>query len=533
MKRKLNVKTKVALVFVVMGVLLAVGVGIATYTLNFKQVTEQYTAMALSSARMAGMLVDGDAIDGYLTNGKDASYDDAFALLQELKAVCDLKYLYIVRPDTHQRDGVYVFDVYLDGDDVDLIADLGDSIGDVDVYDIVLDTYINGYNLANAIITNTEFGFLASAYAPVYAQDGSIKAVVGADVSMDIILREVGSQTVQVSGAVLAIIALFLIALLFIIQKQVLNPVVRLSSHMKGFDSKEGELQEFDVPRTGDELETMGESFNRMVADIKLYMTNLATVTADRERIATELDVATKIQASMLPCIFPAFPEREEFDIYASMQPAKEVGGDFYDFFFVDGDTLAVVIADVSGKGVPAALFMVIAKTLLKNNAQYGKSPKEVFETVNNILCESNDADMFVTSLMGYLHIPSGRFTFVNAGHNPPLLRAGGQVSWLRTKPDFVLAGMEDVSYTQHEATLKAGDELFLYTDGVTEAVNNENELFGEPRLLEATAGHLDLPLKDFTSSIKQEIDRFADGAEQADDITMLALRYKGWAATP
>jgi sigma-B regulation protein RsbU (phosphoserine phosphatase) len=185
-------------------------------------------------------------------------------------------------------------------------------------------------------------------------------------------------------------------------------------------------------------------------------------------------------------------------------------------------------MADVSGKGVPAALFMVIAKTLIKNNAQSGQSPKEVFETVNNILCENNDAGMFVTVFLGYLDIPGGRFTFVNAGHNYPLLRSGGRFDWLKTKPNFILAGMEDSFYKQHEAVLKPGDELFLYTDGVTEAVNNENELFGDPKLIEAANGSLDLPLKEFTVSIKREIDNFAQGAEQADDITMLALRYKG-----
>jgi serine phosphatase RsbU (regulator of sigma subunit) len=248
----------------------------------------------------------------------------------------------------------------------------------------------------------------------------------------------------------------------------------------------------------------------------------------EKERIGAELNVATQIQANMLPCTFPAFPDRGEFDIYASMTPAKEVGGDFYDFFLVDERTLAIVMADVSGKGVPAALFMVIAKTLIKNNAQSGQSPKEVFETVNNILCENNDAGMFVTVFLGYLDIPGGRLTFVNAGHNYPLLRSGESFDWLKTKPNFILAGMEDSFYKQHEAVLKPGDELFLYTDGVTEAVNNENELFGDQKLIEAANDSLDLPLKDFTVSIKREIDKFAQGAEQADDITMLALRYKG-----
>jgi len=247
-----------------------------------------------------------------------------------------------------------------------------------------------------------------------------------------------------------------------------------------------------------------------------------------------ELNVAKQIQQDMLPCIFPAFPNRTDFDIYANMRPVKEVGGDFYDFFLINENTLAVVIADVSDKGVPAALFMVIAKTLIKNNAVSGKSPKEVFEAVNNMLCENNEAGMFVTAFLGYLDLRSGKFTYVNAGHNAPLLRSGGEdpagrrFDWLKVTPGFVLAAMEDMFYKTHEITMRPGDELFLYTDGVTEAANREEKLFGSPRLLETANSLLNLPLKEFTVSIKREVDKFAGGAEQSDDITMLALRYKG-----
>jgi sigma-B regulation protein RsbU (phosphoserine phosphatase) len=282
-----------------------------------------------------------------------------------------------------------------------------------------------------------------------------------------------------------------------------------------------GDLEHMPKIKTGDELETLSDTFDTMIHNIK-------SIAAEKERIGAELDVATKIQASMLPCIFPAFPDRAEFDIYATMIPAKEVGGDFYDFFLIDDNTLAVVMADVSGKGIPAALFMVIAKTLLKNNAQYGKNPEKVFEAVNNILCENNDTCMFVTAFMGYIDIPSGRFTYVNAGHNQPLIkRAGGKYEWMKTEPGFILAGFEDTVYNQDEIVLNKDDELFLYTDGITEAINNQEELFSDPRLLDTANDYPDLPLKDFTERVKAEIDRFADGAEQADDITMLVLRIK------
>jgi sigma-B regulation protein RsbU (phosphoserine phosphatase) len=211
------------------------------------------------------------------------------------------------------------------------------------------------------------------------------------------------------------------------------------------------------------------------------------------------------------------------------MLPAKEVGGDFYDFFIVDDRYLFVVMADVSGKGVPAALFMVIAKTLIKNNAQAGLEPKDVLEASNNILCESNDADMFVTCFLGRLDVITGEFVYANAGHNQPLLRRGGaEWKYMQSKPGFVLAGMEGMVYKQSSMTLNQGDELYMYTDGVTEAVNPKLELYGESRLLNSVNSLKGKTLKEFVVSMKKKIDTFAEGAEQADDITMLILRYNG-----
>lgn len=236
--------------------------------------------------------------------------------------------------------------------------------------------------------------------------------------------------------------------------------------------------------------------------------------------------MATQIQASMLPCIFPAFPEHKEFNVYATMQPAKEVGGDFYDFFLIDDNHLAVVMADVSGKGVPAALFMVIAKTLIKNHTQNFEAPCDVFTNVNKQLCENNQAGMFVTAWMGILEIDSGMFTYVNAGHNPPLLkRKGERFTYLKSRAGFVLAGMEGIRYGQYQIQLNPGDLLYLYTDGVTEATDIYNKLYGEERLQEILDKNASLPLEEILKNIKKNIDLFVKGAPQFDDITMLALK--------
>lgn len=276
------------------------------------------------------------------------------------------------------------------------------------------------------------------------------------------------------------------------------------------------------------EVGELSRSYISMIEDLEKYISNLQDVTREKERINAELTLASDIQAHMLPCIFPPFPEHNEFDIYATMTPAKEVGGDFYDYYMLDGKRIAVVVADVSGKGVPAALFMVITKVLIKNHVQLGLEPEQVFEKVNNLLCEGNDADLFVTAWLGILDLETGVLTYVNAGHNPPLLKSAEDgFDYLRCKPALVLAGMEMTKYTQSQLQMKPGDSLFLYTDGVTEATNTKNELYGEERLKRFINAHAQDSVVDKLHGLKQDIDAFVGEAPQFDDITMLSLDLK------
>lgn len=243
---------------------------------------------------------------------------------------------------------------------------------------------------------------------------------------------------------------------------------------------------------------------------------------------AAELNVATSIQKSMLPSIFPAFPDRPEFDIYATMTPAKEVGGDFYDFFLADDNHLVVIMADVSGKGVPAALFMMISKTLLKNVSQSGFSPKEILKKVNNLLCENNEAEMFVTVWLGILELSSGKLRCANAGHEyPAVKRKGGSFELYKDRHGFVLAGMEGSSYKEYELELFPGDSIFVYTDGVTEATDSHNELYGTERMLHALNQALHQDCQSLLDAVHRDIDAFVGGAPQFDDITMLGLTLR------
>ena len=253
-----------------------------------------------------------------------------------------------------------------------------------------------------------------------------------------------------------------------------------------------------------------------------------AEAVGETERISAELNVANHIQTSMLPNLFPAFPEREEFDIYAGMTPAKEVGGDFYDFFMVDDRHLAVVIADVSGKGVPAALFMVIGKTLIKDHTQPGRDLGEIFTEVNELLCESNSEGLFITAFEGVLDLDTGDFVYVNAGHDAPFIcRRDGSYEPLAVKAGFVLAGMENTKFSEGRITLTEGDKLFHYTDGVTEATNADNELYGKERLLLVLNKNKGQTPKETLASVKADIDTFVGEAPQFDDITMLCVEYR------
>jgi sigma-B regulation protein RsbU (phosphoserine phosphatase) len=265
-----------------------------------------------------------------------------------------------------------------------------------------------------------------------------------------------------------------------------------------------------------------------MELDINQYIDDLESVTAEKERIGAELDIAKHIQASMLPCIFPAFPNRSEFDIYATMDPAKEVGGDFYDFFMVDDRHLAIVMADVSGKSVPAALFMVIGKTLIKDHTTPDRDLGKVFMEVNNLLCEANSEGLFITAFEGVLDLVTGEFKYVNAGHEMPFIcKAGGEFAPYKIRAAFVLAGMEDMRYRAGSMMLEPGDKVFQCTDGVTEATNSSNELYGMDRLgtilnkVKEGTPHEILP------AVKKNIDEFVGEAPQFDDITMLCLEYK------
>ncbi len=304
-------------------------------------------------------------------------------------------------------------------------------------------------------------------------------------------------------------------------------PINKLSEKVHELD---GENLQFQWEKQSvDEINILASKFSHLTQRIQNYIQDITLITAEKERISTELSVATQIQADMLPIVFPPFPERTEFEIYASMTPAKEVGGDFYDFFMLDDDHLAMVIGDVSGKGVPAALFMVISKTLIKDHAQMCDSPKAILEEVNNLLLESNAEGMFVTIWLGIMEISTGKIVAANAGHEYPAIQsAGDKFALFKDKHGIVVGVMNKVRYKEYEIQLKKGDCLFVYTDGVPEATNAQNELYGTDRMILALNQNPETDPKNILSNVRADVDKFVGEAPQFDDLTMLCIRYFG-----
>ena len=327
----------------------------------------------------------------------------------------------------------------------------------------------------------------------------------------------VGVTTVM---QVLVFAALF-VMIYVLVNKLVVQNIYQINESLSAIT--EGRLDTVVDVRSHAEFDALSNDINSTVDTLKRYI-------ADAEaRIDAELAFAKAIQHSAMPSVFPPYPGRREFDIHAAMYTAKEVGGDFYDFYFIDDDTLVFLVADVSGKGIPAAMFMMRSKTLIKSCAESGMSVEEVFTMANEKLCEGNDAGMFVTAWMGVLNVKTGCLLFANAGHNPPLLRhADGSFEYLKTRAGFVLGGMEGIRYRKNELQLQSGDVIYLYTDGVTEATDVENQLYGEERLRTLMNEHQESGVQVICEAVKADMDAFVGEAEQFDDITMLCLHFHG-----
>ena len=493
---------------------------------QYKNVTEQFAFTALS-------YINGDKIEYYASNPvEDEEWKETDRMLEELTENAYLAYIYVTIPDVNYESRIYIYDTVHSEVENGKKYELG-KVNSLKKYtperiEELKQVMIQGIPTIHFVYNNT--GGHVTTSIPVKDSNGNNVAILSIVKPMSEVkeFKQSYRNAVLISSALIT--ALFVFIFIFMLIFRVVRPLSLITNETAHFAEHGGKISGgvLSKIRGSDELAVLARSIEKMGIDMNKYIEDLTHTTAEKERLSAELDVATQIQANMLPRIFPPYHNHPELELFATMSPAKEVGGDFYDFFIIDDEHFAIVVGDVSGKGVPAALFMVIAKTLIKNVTMQGKSPAQIFEIVNNQLCEGNDAGLFVTCWLGILTLKTGELVFANAGHTSPVIKQGDSATFLSTKPNLMLAGMEGMTYQNHTTTISRGDRLFVYTDGITEATNENKELYGEERLLNALKSVKSLSAKEILKEVRKDIDAFVGSAPQFDDITMLECSLKG-----
>lgn len=515
-------------------IILAVAICFTNYFIGLKKykntIQEVYNTNAYTIANIAASYVDGNKIAEYLkTNTIDDDYNEMAQRINTLRANSQADYIFISVPN---EDGylTYIFDAVSANPDIPR-----NYINDTDPMnkafkDIVLEIYNTGKKSDNYFISKSAYGENTSAIIPIFNDKNEVTALLDVDIPMSLVKSSIRDYLINAVVTSSLIIILIIVIYLNFLRINVVAPIKIIAESAKNFVQSGNKLSgELPNIRTNDEIQLLAEALIKMQIDIQNYINNLSKINADKERFATVLNVATEIQASMLSCILPSFPKRNDLDIYALIYPAKEISGDFYDFFLIDDNHLCVVIADVTGKGVPAALFMVITKTLIKDNAISGKSPAQVFNSVNIQLCENNEANMAVTAFMAILEMSTGKLTYVNAGNNAPLIRKqNGSFEKIKINSEPAFAVINNTVYNQNDTILKSGDILFMHTSGVSKVRNINNEAYDDTKLLNMMNNINDSDIKTIIESTSKDIFNFSNTSEHSDDITLLGLTYKG-----
>ena len=513
-------------------------IGYRTFT---NALLDQYAEGAFLTAQTAAELVDADRLDEYAqSGGTTPAYMDVWNRMDHLCNTSGSTFIYVIVPDRSDYGHITFLFSTIDHDSSYTKYDFGFVRETTN--DEYREKYRALYDLAadrELVIRdkgNIETGSHITAMIGLKGSDGQVKGILCVQRQMDVLAAERNTFLNKVALALVGLLLLVIAGQGVYLHRVLLRPLNLVTEEAARFsrENRAAAQKLREVILNKDEIGQLADSIDRMEEQIETYITDITRITAERERISTELSLATRIQAAFVPHIFPPFPNRPEFDLYASMDPAKEVGGDFYDFFLIDEDHLCLVMADVSGKGVPAALFMMVSKIILQSCAMLGQSPAEILTKTNEAICSNNQEGMFVTVWLGILEISTGKLTAANAGHEYPVLKvADGSFALYKDRHGLVIGGMSGVRYRPYELQLTPGAKLFVYTDGVPEATNAQNELFGTDRMIAALNEDASAGPEDILKNVRRSVDDFVQEAEQFDDLTMLCLEYKGPQAQP
>ena len=529
-----NIAVQIVAVFVCVIALLAVFVCITGYNQFTQSAATQYEDCAYNTARTAATMIPHELITG---ESAGAEYSMRFKMLNDewerLANTQDATFIYLIRPDKSDYDHIEFF-----------LSVMNSSAN----YDRYPSGYVrktssdeyrqaykeiceNGMNKATIVRDkgDSETGHHITVMIPIKTKkSGSVDWILCVQRQMERLnfyrksyVRHVAFASALILGFILTVYGVYLGRVLIVPLKKIAAEAMRFA----------GEHTEPESPlghgiTSQNEIGQLARVVDAMESQVLSYIDGITQITKEKEQIKAELSIAAQIQLSMLP---REFPQKKEFEIFATMTPAKEVGGDFYDFFTVDDDHIALVMADVSGKGVPAALFMARSKAVIRTRTQMGGTPSEILSDVNSQLCEGNDADLFVTVWLGILELSTGRVNAASAGHEyPAVYRSGRGYTLFKTQQNLPLAAMEGLSFKGSEFTLNPGDNLYIYTDGVAEATNTRDELYGTDRMIDALNHTEGMSAEEILRAMKKSVDDFTGDAPQFDDITMLALKYYG-----
>ena len=526
-----NIISGIVLVFIIV-ILISGYVGYQSFT---QVLSDQYSETAYRTADTALGVVDGSKLSEYLaTGGASEEYEQSRANMEELCNRQNAMFIYVIRPDEDYSHITFVYNTVnknsgFDAYEVGLVKDTTND----EYKEIYRQIYEEGLDRATVV---RDTGFIESGshiteLVPVKDGD-TVTGILCVQRQMEALNSARRKYVKDVALALLGPILVVIIMYGVYLNRRLIKPVQTITKEAERFARENSAPPQTLSSRIThkDEIGVLARSIDQMTDETLKYMTNLTEATAAREKIATQLDVATAIQQNSLPQKFPAFPDRKEFDIYASMTPALEVGGDFYNFFLVDNDHLAMIIADVSDKGIGAALFMMVSNILIENRTIMGGKPSEILQFVNNQLCLHNNLSMFVTVWLGIMEISTGEIIAANAGHEYPMIKSGNGEFELYNdgKHGAMLGLVEGMEFQDYTLKLDKGGALYLYTDGVAEAEDAQHTQFGTERTLEALNKRPDATPQDLIKNIKTAISDFVKDAPQFDDTTMLCVKRTG-----
>ncbi|MBP5655609.1 MAG: SpoIIE family protein phosphatase [Clostridiales bacterium] len=496
----------------------------------------QYVTGGYRIANTAKDYIDPDRLEEWLAgDGTSADYLIVWNRLDKLCNSSQSTFIYVIKPSDEYWNVNYIFstvnhETTYSPYEVGFVRATTNQEAH-DKYKAVWEGTSEGESMHLWSLRYSSSTYHITIMVPLKGNDGTTKGILCVQRQMTEMVR---ARAIYL-GIVLAITVIITVAVIILEvnyqRKTLIKPLETITGEASRFaDENVPPEQKLESKISNkDEIGILAGSIDQMEERITNYIKDITEITARNEKAKTELSLATRIQESMLPSIFPAFPDRTDFDIYASMNAAKEVGGDFYDFFLIDDTHLCMVMADVSGKGVPAALFMMASKIILANKAMTGISPAQILKDTNNTICSNNTEKMFVTVWLGILDLTTGKLTAANAGHEYPAIKHGdGKFELLRDKHGFVIGGMSNMKYTDYEVELEPGSKIFVYTDGVPEATDANEAMFGTDRMIDALNKDVDATPEQILKNVRSSVDEFVKDAEQFDDLTMLCLEYRG-----